>query len=208
MIICVLDLRNNTFHGTIPETFAKNFRSLNLNGNQLEGPLPQSLVNCKHLEVLDLGNNKINNTFPHWLGTFPNLWVLVLRSNRFHGPIENPSTKVSFTNLRIIDLDHNEFHGLLPEKYFNYLNAMMNANANKGELKYIGDNYYHDSVMVILKRLSIELVKIQNLFTTIDFSNNCFKGEIPKSIGKLKSLKGLNMSPINLQVTCLYHYEI
>ena len=130
VIICVLDLRNNTFHGTIPETFAKNFRSLNLNGNQLEGPLPQSLVNCKHLEVLDLGNTKINNTFPHWLGTFPNLWVLVLRSNRFHGPIENPSTKVSFTNLRIIDLDHNEFHGLLPEKYFNYLNAMMNANAD------------------------------------------------------------------------------
>lgn len=70
----------------------------------------------------------------------------------------------------------------------------MNANADKGELKYIGDNYYHDSMMVILKRLSIELVKIQNFFTTIDFSNNCFKGEIPKSIGKLKSLKGLNMS--------------
>ena len=62
----VLDLRNNTFHGTIPETFAKNsLRSLNLNGNQLEGPLPQSLVNCRHLEVHDLGNNKINDTFPH-----------------------------------------------------------------------------------------------------------------------------------------------
>ena len=39
--ISVLDLRNNTFHGTIPETFAKNnLRSHNLNGNQLEGPLP------------------------------------------------------------------------------------------------------------------------------------------------------------------------
>lgn len=163
-------------------------------GNQLEGPLPQSLVNCRHLEVLDLGNNIINNTFPHWLGTLPNLRVLVLQSNRFHGPIENPSTKVSFTNLRIIDLAHNEFHGLLPKKYFNYLNAMMNANADNGKFKYIGDNYYHDFVMVILKRLSIELVKIQNLFTAIDFSNNCFKGEIPKSIGKLKSLKGLNMS--------------
>ena len=143
--------------------------------------------------MLDLGNNKINDTFPHWLGTLPNLRVLVLRSKRFHGPIENPITKVSFTNLRIIDLAHNEFHGLLPEKYFNYLNAMMNANANKGELKYIGDNYYHDFVMVILKRLSIDLMKIQNLFITIYFSNNCFKGEIPKS-GKLKSLKGLNMS--------------
>ncbi|KAM3684059.1 hypothetical protein ACJW31_11G013700 [Castanea mollissima] len=203
--LSVLDLRNNTFHGTIPETFAKcnNLRSLNLNGNQLEGPLPQSLVNCKHLEVLDLGNNKINDTFPHWLGTLSNLRVLVLQSNRFHGPIENPN------------LAHNEFHGLLAENYFSYLNAMINANVDKGKLKYIGDNYYRDSMMAIMKKLSIELVKIQNLFTTIDFSNNCFIGEIPKSKGKLESLKGLNMSHnkltdltslkvLNLSGNCLF----
>nr|XP_023914347.1 probable leucine-rich repeat receptor-like protein kinase At1g35710 [Quercus suber] len=44
--LSVLDLQSNTFHGTIPETFAKgnNLRSINLNGNQLEGPLPQSLI--------------------------------------------------------------------------------------------------------------------------------------------------------------------
>jgi leucine-rich repeat protein SHOC2 len=41
-------------------------------------------------------------------------------------------------------------------------------------------------------------VKIQTLFTTIDFSNNSFKGEIPNSIGKLWSLKGLNFSHNNL----------
>ena len=32
----------------------------------------------------------------------------------------------------------------------------MNATANKGELKYIGDNYSHDFVMVIMKRLYIK----------------------------------------------------
>ena len=62
---------------------------------------------------------------------------------------------------------------------------MTNASANKGELKYMGDNYYQDSVIVVMKGLFIELVKIQSLFTTIDFSNNNFKGEIPKSIGEL-----------------------
>ena len=194
--LSVLDLRNNKFYGTIPETFAKgnNLRSLNMNGNQLEGPLPQSLVNCIHLEVLDLGNNKINGIFPHWLGTLPNLRVLVLRSNRFQGTIGNPKSKFTFTNLQIIDISHNEFHGCLPTKFFNQLKAMMNATAEKGELKYIGENYYQDSVIVVMKGLSMELVKIQNLFTTIDFSNNGFIGEIPKSIGKLKSLKGLNIS--------------
>uniref|UniRef100_A0A2N9J2Z5 Leucine-rich repeat-containing N-terminal plant-type domain-containing protein n=1 Tax=Fagus sylvatica TaxID=28930 RepID=A0A2N9J2Z5_FAGSY len=199
--LSVLDLRNNKFLGTIPKTFARgnSLRSLNLNDNQLEGALPQSLVNCRHLEVLDLGNNKINDTFPHWLGTLPNLRVLVLRKNRFQGPIGNPRTKFAFTNLRIIDLSHNEFHGQFPTNCFDHFKAMMNASTEKGELKYIGENYYLDSVIVVMKGLSMELVKIQNLFTTIDFSNNSFKGEIPDSIGELKSLKGLNLSHNKLE---------
>ena len=194
--LSVLDLRNNKFYGTIPESFVKGnyLRSLNLNGNQLEGKLPRSLVNCRHLEVLDLGNNKISDTFPHWLENLPKLRVLVLRSNRFQGSIGNPKTNFAFTNLRIMDLAHNEFHGVLPKTYFKYLKAMMNASTDNGELKYIGENYYYDSVMVVLKGLSMELVKIQNLFTTIDFSYNGFTGEITEFVGLLKSLKGLNMS--------------
>jgi len=75
---------------------------------------------------------------------------------------------------------------------------MMNVSADKGELKYMGDYYYQDSVTVVMKGFFIELVKIQSLFTTIDFSNNNFKGEIPKVIGELRSLKGLNLSHNNL----------
>ncbi|KAK4594637.1 hypothetical protein RGQ29_018357 [Quercus rubra] len=196
-----LDLKSNNLHGTIPSTFAKGcyLKSLKLNGNQLEGSFPQSLVHCRNLEVLDFGNNKINSTFPHWLETLPELRVLILRLNNFHGTLGNPKTKFPFPNLRIIDLSHNEFHGHLPTNLFKYLKAMMmNVSANKGELKYMGDNFYQDSVIVVMKGLSIELVKIQSLFTTIDFSNNNFKGEIPKSIGELGSLRGLNFSHNNL----------
>ena len=150
------------------------------------------------MEVLDLGSNKIIGTFPHSLESRPELRVLVLRSNKFHGAIANPKTKFSFPNLRIIDLSHNEFHGLLPTKYFNHFKAMMSMDANNGKLKYMGESYYHDSVVVTMKGFYVEMVKIQNLFTTIDFSNNSFKWEIPKSIGMLKSLKGLNFSHNNL----------
>ncbi|KAL4598286.1 hypothetical protein ACB092_11G050500 [Castanea dentata] len=195
-----LDLQSNNLHGTIPSTFAKGcyLRSLKLNGNQLEGSLPQSLVHCKKLEVLDFGNNKINSTFPHWLETLPELRVLILRSNNFHGAIGNPKYEFLFPSLRIIDLSHNEFHGLLPTNFFKYLKEMKNSNADKGGLKYMGDDYYQDSVTVVMKGFFIELVKIQSLFTTIDFSNNDFKGEIPKAIGELQSLKGLNFSHNNL----------
>ena len=84
----------NSTHGNILAIFVKrnNFRNINLNGNQLEGPLPQSLVNCIDLEVLDLGNNKINGAFPYWLGSLQKFQVLVIRSNRFQGCIGNPKT--------------------------------------------------------------------------------------------------------------------
>lgn len=109
-------MRMNNFNGKISQKFVKscNLTSLNLNGNRLEGPLPLSLVNCHHLEVLDVGNNQINDNFPNWLEILPELQVLILRSNRFWGPIGDNTTIVPFPRLRIIDLSHNEFTGVLP----------------------------------------------------------------------------------------------
>ena len=198
--LSVLDLRMNSLHGTIPVTFSKgnHFRNINLNGNQLEGPLPRSLANCRKLEVLDLGSNKINGTFPYWLEGLLNLQVLVIRSNKFQGCIGEPKTKFPFPNLRILDISNNEFNGPLPINYFKYLKAMANVDEGKVALKYMGDGYYQDSMKVMMKGLYIELVRIQTVFTTIDFSNNSFKGEMPKIIGRLKSLKGLNFSHNNL----------
>ncbi|XP_050279537.1 receptor-like protein 9DC3 isoform X4 [Quercus robur] len=195
--LSVLALQMNSLHGTIPTTFVKgnNIRSINLYGNQLEGPLPQSLANCTYLEVLDLGNNKINGAFPYWLGSLQKLQVLVLRSNRFQGCIGNPMTKFPFPNLRIIDISNNQFNGSLPITYFEYLKAMMNVDVSE---LYMGDNYYQDSLNIMINGHYIELEKVQNIFTIIDFSNNSFSGEMPKTIGRLKLLIGLNFSYNNL----------
>ncbi|XP_008245752.1 PREDICTED: receptor-like protein 12 [Prunus mume] len=192
--LSVLDLRNNKFHGVIPGTFSKGnvLRSLNLHGNQLEGSLPPSLLTCIELEVLDLGNNKIQDTFPNWLESLPKLQVLILRSNKFHGDIGNPKTKFPFQRLRIMDLSCNRFGGFLPTKYFEHLTAMINSQEHG--LKYMGDGYYQDTVVVTIKGIELKMEKILTFFTTIDFSNNTFRGEISSVISKLKSLKGLNFS--------------
>ncbi|KAL7250970.1 hypothetical protein ACSBR1_012902 [Camellia fascicularis] len=120
--LLVLNLGNNRlFHGTFTTTFTEGsmLRNLNLNGNQIEGQVPHSLLNCEYLEVLDLGKNKTNDTFPHWLETLIELQVLVLRFNRFHGHIGTSKTKDKhpFPKLRIIDISCNEFTGLLPTNY-------------------------------------------------------------------------------------------
>lgn len=193
--LLVLNLGMNKLQGTISMTFAKPniLTSLNLNGNQLEGSLPWSLLNCEALEFLDLGSNKLNDTFPSWLESLQNLRVLILRANRFHGPITSPKTKVSFLRLEIIDLFNNEFGGNLPTKYFENIVAMMDVPSTDYS-NYMGGSYYVDSVVVAVKGLLIKFVRIQKIFTTIDFSKNNFEGEIPELIGKLKSLKGLNFS--------------
>jgi len=161
--IQVMDLRMNNFHDAIPDRIAKDNQLITLvfNGNQLEGLLPKSLVNCKKkkkMEVLDLGNNKINDHFPYWLEALPELKVLVLQSNRFYGPIRNHKTSGNiFSKLRILDLSHNEFFGLLPRNCFQNLNAMMTKDEGKKQ-QYMGEtDYYQDSMVMTVKGLDTEL---------------------------------------------------
>ena len=56
----------------------------------------------------------MNGTFPFWLESLPELRILVLRANGFHGPIWDPHTKFGFSKLHVIDLSHNNFSGELP----------------------------------------------------------------------------------------------
>jgi len=60
----------------------------------------------------------------------------------------------------------------------------MNVNDNNTGWHYMGkSNYYNDSVVVVVKGISMELTRILTTFTTIDLSNNMFEGEIPQVIG-------------------------
>ncbi|XVE52917.1 hypothetical protein DITRI_Ditri02bG0162900 [Diplodiscus trichospermus] len=97
-----------------------------------------------------------------------------------------------------MDVSHNEFTGPLPSIYFENFKAMLTVYQNKRELEYMGGDYYQDTVMVTMKGINIELVRILSILTTIDLSNNNFSGKIPRNIGKLKSLKGLNFSYNNI----------
>ncbi|XVF70833.1 hypothetical protein PTKIN_Ptkin11bG0193800 [Pterospermum kingtungense] len=200
--VWLLNLQMNKFAGIIPPTFAKGCRlsNLDLNGNQLEGPITRSIMNCRGLEVLDIGNNKINDTFPHWLGRLPQLQVLVLKSNRMHGSIRSMRSNLSFSKIQIFDLSSNYFTGALPVRYIQNFRAMINLTKNGSAVPYMGGKdsfgggFYSYSVGMAIKGLEIELVKIFTLLTSIDLSDNKFEGEIPKDIGKLNSLKGLNFS--------------
>ncbi|GKV38473.1 hypothetical protein SLEP1_g46385 [Rubroshorea leprosula] len=134
--LSVLNLQANYFDGNIAFGFPEGcgLRNLNFHGNQMDGLLPRSLVNCRMLEVLDVGNNNISDTFPHWLESLPDLQVLVLRSNKFHGSVQSTKESPSFPKLRVLDLSSNYFVGALPVRYIENFNAMMDPHKDGGEV--------------------------------------------------------------------------
>ncbi|XP_028080610.1 receptor-like protein 6 [Camellia sinensis] len=140
--LSVLNLGINSFSGTFTTTFTKGnlLRNLNLNGNQIEGQVPRSLLNCTF-------KTKSNHPFP---------------------------------KLRIIDISYNEFTGLLPTNYIEQFEAMTNVDEHELKLKYMGEYYYQDSVVVMMKGYEIEYSRILTVFSIIDLSNNQLVGRIPQ----------------------------
>ncbi|XP_075657303.1 receptor-like protein 7 [Castanea sativa] len=200
--LLVLAMKNNHFQGNLPETFKNgcSLVTLDLNHNQIHGKIPRALVKCKMLEVLNLGNNKLNDTFPFWLESLPELRILVLRANRFHGPIWDPHVNFGLSKLHVIDLSHNNFSGKLPSDFFQNWSAMSGVTGyDKSQSGYMQNtsSYSTDSLTIVNKGVELELVKILTIFTAIDLSNNRFCGEIPDSLGNLKALIVLNLSSNN-----------
>ncbi|CAL9217904.1 unnamed protein product [Arabidopsis halleri] len=195
--LSVLNLRNNSLNGSLPNIFmnAKVLSSLDVSHNTLEGKLPASLTSCFALEILNLESNKINDTFPFWLNSLPRLQVLVLRYNNFHGTLHNvDGIWFGFPLLRIIDVSHNDFVGTLPSDYFMNWTAISKSDT---ELHYIGDpkDYgYYTSLVLMNKGVSMEMQRFLTKYTVIDFAGNQIRGQIPESVGILKELHVLNLS--------------
>nr|TKR86094.1 Cf-4/9 disease resistance-like family protein [Populus alba] len=195
--LLVLHLGANNLRGNIPSIYSEgsSLRYLNFNGNKLKGVIPPSIINCVNLEFLDLGYNMIDDTFPSFLETLPQLEVVVLRSNKLHGSLKGPTVKDSFSKLQIFDLSNNSLSGPLPTEYFNNFKAMMSVDEDMDYMrpKNLSTSYVY-SVTLAWKGSEIEFSKIQIALATLDLSCNKFTGKIPESLGKLKSLIQLNLS--------------
>ncbi|KAH9745268.1 Receptor-like protein 7 [Citrus sinensis] len=219
-----LDLRFNKLQGPLPIPISVLTSSYLVSNNQLTGEIPPSICSLNGLYALDLSYNNLSGMLPACLGNFsvqlwvlklqgtlPELEVLILKSNNFHGVIEEPNACFEFVKLRIIDLSHNRFAGNLPSKHFECWNAMKDVNANN--LTYLQDSllgpvsypaYTHYgfsdySLTLSNKGTEMEYEKLSNLITATILSNNSFVGEIPTSISNLKGLRTLNLSNNNLQ---------
>ncbi|MBA0784493.1 hypothetical protein Gotri_024888, partial [Gossypium trilobum] len=208
-------LSGNNIHGSIPKSICQgsSLLVLDLSNNSLSGSIPECLIQMsvswsteseakqsqQMLEVLDLGNNQIDDTFPCHLKSTLRLRVLVLRSNKFKGHA-NCQENITWPMLQIIDLASNSFGGKLPQGLLMTWNAMITENnEHHSEILHfqilkLSELSFQDSMTVTMKGIELELVKILTIFTSIDFSSNKFEGLIPEAIGDFRALYLLNLS--------------
>ncbi|XP_010473885.1 PREDICTED: receptor-like protein 12 [Camelina sativa] len=118
----IVNLQKTKLEGNIPDEFCSGAltQTFDVGYNKLTGKLPRSLLNCSLLRFLSVHHNRINDSFPFSLKALPNLKVLILRSNRFCGPISPPDEQgpLAFPKLQILELSHNRFTETLPTNYF------------------------------------------------------------------------------------------
>ncbi|KAF8027800.1 hypothetical protein BT93_E0659 [Corymbia citriodora subsp. variegata] len=224
-LLGILDLSINSLNGTIPSCLAKSYflSVLNLGKNKLEGMIlhaypegivRRSLANCKWLEYLNFGYNQILDGFPLWLSELTKLIAIILKSNKFHGPIETYRRQFNFSNLHIMDLSNNSFNGDLPSTLLQSFYAMK-VIVDQDQLEYLNTipgeypsmYIYVDSGLTVdtswatsygmklmNKGTEREHSKVPYTLMEIDFSSNKFGGCIPDLVGDLKSLLMLNLS--------------
>lgn len=70
--------------------------------NEFEGLVPKMAVNCRNLEVLDLGRNNFSTEFPHWL-EHPHI-IIVKATMNVDANFPTWKTKLPFPGLRVIDI--------------------------------------------------------------------------------------------------------
>ena len=85
---------------------------LDLSNNNLQGKIPITIGNLRHLEVLDLSGNNIEGKVPGLFRKFENLKVVNLANNSLAGDI--PSTINKLHNLEELNLNNNKLEGELP----------------------------------------------------------------------------------------------
>ena len=179
-----LDLNHNNLSGPIPAELGNlsNLRELVLWQNQLSGPIPPALQNLTQLAHLDLDVNRLSGTIPPWLGDLEALTELHLRHNQFEGSI--PPELGKLPSLTLLSLHDNLLTGQIPSELGN-LSSLTDLR--------LYNNRLTGSIPAWLGDLS-------NL-TVLYLGRNELTGPIPTELQNLSKLKGLGLWEIQLSGT-------
>ncbi|OUM56826.1 hypothetical protein PIROE2DRAFT_65344 [Piromyces sp. E2] len=158
-----------------------------MTNNNLQGSIPDSIVELQNLVYLDLSNNKLEGSLPRNF-TIPNLKYLLLSNNKFTGNLSNIQT--AYQRMVHLDFSMNNFEG-------NFYPIIMN-------------NYQLTNIIFSYNNLSGEIPReIENFknLKELSLANNHLTGEIPSTIGDLTFLENLRLNDNDLSGVIPYEFN-
>ncbi|XLT26713.1 hypothetical protein HN873_058005 [Arachis hypogaea] len=229
-----LGLSDNNFQRKLPSSlFAlTQLSTLYCSYNEIEGPLPDKVA-FLNLTQLYLQGNLLNGTIPEWVLSLKSLRYLDLSNNRFRGHI----SEITSYSLKYLDMCNNELQGNFPESIFHLVNltdlCLSSDNwsgivhfALFSKLQNLEYLYLSGCTSLLLKSetsvnhtfsnlktlqlLSSNITgwlefsgKFPNLYY-LELSSNSLQGKVPEWIHGMDSLTYLNLSHNN--VTLMDHF--
>eukprot|EP01084_Bolivina_argentea_P012389 23215_1 len=107
----------NDLHGVVCDSGNSLVQELNLNDNNLNGTIPNSIGNLTSLNWLDLSKNQLTGTISNNIGKLTSLHVLYLQNNQLTGTI--PNNIGNLTSLNWLYLSNNQLTGTIPNNIGN-----------------------------------------------------------------------------------------
>ncbi|XP_021287642.1 receptor-like protein 12 [Herrania umbratica] len=193
-----LDISNNQLEGSIPDAFP-NLISLDLSSNLLNGTLPSCLYTVCTLKKIYLGYNKLSGDIKEF--QCKSLEEISLGNNKLKGPL--PSSISQLVNLTGADFSH--LSGIVQVNMFSKLQNLLDLDLSYNNLSLNATGTSADYVFPKLRYLDLsscnvsefpQFLKGSKSLEYLHLSNNKISGKIPQwmwDVGK-DSLRGLNLS--------------
>ncbi|XP_050940254.1 leucine-rich repeat receptor protein kinase HPCA1 isoform X2 [Cucumis melo] len=165
-------------------------KSLDLSFNKdLTGSISPALGDLQNLSILILAGCGFSGSIPEQLGNLSNLSFLALNSNNFTGTI--PPSLGKLSNLYWLDLADNQLTGSLP----------VSTSETPGLDLLLKAKHFHFNKNQLSGSISPKLFRSEMVLIHILFDGNKFSGNIPPTLGLVKTLEVLRLDRNSLTGT-------
>ncbi|WCJ40512.1 Receptor kinase-like protein Xa21 [Euphorbia peplus] len=197
----IINLRNNGFHGEIPQDVGRLFRlqQFLVNNNTLEGGIPSNLSHCSDLRLISLQWNKLSGNIPSEFGSLRNLRGLQLFVNNLTGEI--PASLTNISTLVVFHVSRNNLVGSIPDEIGRLTNLTTFAVGGNNLSGVIPPLFFNISSMINLEVTHNNLTGSlpENFGLTLPnlkffgYGENNFIGSIPKSLSNSSRIELIDL---------------